>query len=50
MTEALGMRDRVQLQQDPDHIGVWPDRASGRPGAPPADGHGASRDSGEGTA
>jgi hypothetical protein len=26
MTEALGMKDRVRLQQDPDHIGVWPDR------------------------
>ena len=29
MTEALGMKDRVRLQQDPDHIGVWPDRAAG---------------------
>jgi hypothetical protein len=28
MTEALGMKDRVQLQQDPDHIGVWPDRSA----------------------
>jgi hypothetical protein len=36
MTEALGMRDRVQLQQDADHIGVWPDRAAAGPGAPPA--------------
>jgi putative ABC transport system ATP-binding protein len=26
MTEALGMKERVRLQQDPDHIGVWPDR------------------------
>jgi ABC-type lipoprotein export system ATPase subunit len=26
MTEAFGMKDRVRLQQDPDHIGVWPDR------------------------
>ncbi len=26
MTEALGMKDRVRLQQDADHIGVWPDR------------------------
>jgi hypothetical protein len=34
MTEALGMRDRVRLQQDPDHIGVWPDRPGGFPGAP----------------
>jgi ABC-type lipoprotein export system ATPase subunit len=38
MTEALGMRDRVRLELDPDHIGVWPDRHSnGRPGAVPAD-------------
>ena len=29
MTEALGMKDRVRLQQDPDHIGVWPDRNAG---------------------
>ena len=36
MTEALGMRDRVRLQQDPDHIGVWPDQAASRPGGPPA--------------
>jgi ABC-type lipoprotein export system ATPase subunit len=26
MTEALGMRDRVRLEAEPDHIGVWPDR------------------------
>jgi ABC-type lipoprotein export system ATPase subunit len=55
MTEALGMRDRVRLQQDPDHIGVWPDRAAGRPGAPAAgaaaaDGDGAAREYGEDTA
>jgi hypothetical protein len=25
-TEALGMRDRVRLEAEPDHIGVWPDR------------------------
>ncbi len=25
MTDALGMRDRVRLQAEPDHIGVWPD-------------------------
>ncbi len=35
MTDALGMRDRVRLQQDPDHIGVWPDRAAGSPGSRP---------------
>jgi ABC-type lipoprotein export system ATPase subunit len=28
MTEALGMRDRVRLESEPDHIGVWPDRPS----------------------
>jgi hypothetical protein len=28
MTEPLGMRDRVQLQAEPDHIGVWPDSRS----------------------
>ena len=26
MTEALGMRDLVRLEAEPDHIGVWPDR------------------------
>jgi ABC-type lipoprotein export system ATPase subunit len=26
MTEALGMRDRVRLEHEADHIGVWPDR------------------------
>ncbi len=25
MTDALGMRDRVRLEAEPDHIGVWPD-------------------------
>jgi ABC-type lipoprotein export system ATPase subunit len=30
MTEALGMKDRVRLQQDQDHIGVWPDRGAGQ--------------------
>ena len=28
MTDVLGMRDRVRLQQEPDHIGVWPDQAA----------------------
>ena len=32
MTETLGMRDRVRLEAEPDHIGVWPDR-SGSPTA-----------------
>jgi ABC-type lipoprotein export system ATPase subunit len=26
MTRRLGMRDRVRLREQPDHIGVWPDR------------------------
>ena len=26
MTRRLGIRDRVQLQEESDHIGVWPDR------------------------
>ena len=25
MTESLAMRDRVRLELEPDHIGVWPD-------------------------
>jgi hypothetical protein len=28
MTDALGMKDRVRLEQEPDHIGVWPDRTT----------------------
>jgi ABC-type lipoprotein export system ATPase subunit len=28
-TEELAMRDRVRLALEPDHIGVWPDRAGG---------------------
>jgi ABC-type glutathione transport system ATPase component len=27
MTETLGMRDRVRLEAEPDHIGVWPDQS-----------------------
>ena len=27
MTRRLGMRNRVELQEEPDHIGVWPDQA-----------------------
>jgi ABC-type lipoprotein export system ATPase subunit len=27
MTGPLGMRDRVRLEANPDHIGVWPDEA-----------------------
>jgi ABC-type lipoprotein export system ATPase subunit len=33
MTEPLGMRDRVRLEAEPDHIGVWPDTPEHRPGA-----------------
>ena len=28
MTRRLRMRHRVQLQEEPDHIGVWPDQAA----------------------
>ena len=28
MTRRLGMRKRVELQEEPDHIGVWPDQAA----------------------
>jgi ABC-type glutathione transport system ATPase component len=37
MTDALGMRDRVRLEAEPDHIGVWPDQAR-RAGAADSDG------------
>jgi ABC-type lipoprotein export system ATPase subunit len=30
MTRRLGMRNRVELQEEPDHIGVWPDQAADR--------------------
>ncbi len=41
MVERLGMRDRVRLQSEPDHIGVWPDS---RPeGEPPDNGASGSR-------
>jgi hypothetical protein len=33
MVERLGMADRVRLEEESDHIGVWPD-APGAPGAP----------------
>jgi hypothetical protein len=26
MIDSHGMKDRVRLEQEPDHIGVWPDR------------------------
>jgi hypothetical protein len=28
MIRRLHMRDRVQLQEEPDHVGVWPDQAA----------------------
>jgi ABC-type lipoprotein export system ATPase subunit len=31
MTDALGMRDRVRLEAEPDHIGVWPDASPALP-------------------
>jgi ABC-type lipoprotein export system ATPase subunit len=35
MTRRLRMRNRVQLQEEPDHIGVWPDQApDGEPDRP----------------
>ena len=33
MLESLGMRDRVVLRAEPDHIGVWPDPQAQAPGA-----------------
>jgi len=33
MVSRLGMRDRVRLEEEPDHIGVWPDRVT-RPATP----------------
>ena len=37
MTEALDMRDRVRLELQPEHIGVWPDqRSSDRADSGPA--------------
>jgi len=44
MTESLGMRDRVRLEAEPDHIGVWPDQpqltasAAGEDSEPGTDG------------
>ncbi|HEY2565822.1 MAG TPA: hypothetical protein VGI44_19085 [Acidimicrobiales bacterium] len=32
MIEELGMKDRVRLEQEPDHIGVWPDSRRGGAG------------------
>jgi ABC-type glutathione transport system ATPase component len=49
MTETLGMRDRVRLQQDEDHIGVWPDQPGGPPGTPPGNGSPGPHDSPDAT-
>jgi ABC-type lipoprotein export system ATPase subunit len=38
MTETLGMRDRVRLQAEPDHIGVWPDARPGQDHTQPGPG------------
>jgi hypothetical protein len=32
MTRRLGMRKRVELQEEPDHIGVRPDQAADEEG------------------
>jgi putative ABC transport system ATP-binding protein len=45
MTEALGMKERVLLEQNPDHIGVWPGQADrGQAPRDPADRGQAPRD------
>jgi ABC-type nitrate/sulfonate/bicarbonate transport system ATPase subunit len=28
--DRTGMRSRVELQEEPDHIGIWPDQAAGQ--------------------
>jgi ABC-type lipoprotein export system ATPase subunit len=43
MTESLGMRDRVRLESEIDHIGVWPDS----PNSPSPDISGMSAGTGE---
>jgi ABC-type lipoprotein export system ATPase subunit len=55
MTEALGLRDRVRLEAEPDHIGIWPDtlpedplRAKGRAPASGLSSEGAQRLNDEG--
>jgi ABC-type lipoprotein export system ATPase subunit len=35
MVRRLRMRDRVELQEEPDHIGVWPDQATDQDPADP---------------
>ncbi|QRX92322.1 ABC transporter ATP-binding protein [Streptomyces noursei] len=36
-TAPLGMRDRVLLQREPDHIAVWPDAPADTPAEPPGE-------------
>jgi ABC-type lipoprotein export system ATPase subunit len=38
MVEPLGMRDRVRLEAEPDHIGVWPDDQQQHPAGHPEPG------------
>jgi ABC-type lipoprotein export system ATPase subunit len=33
--EGLGLRDRVRLEQEPDHVAVWPDDEAGAHGVSP---------------
>jgi ABC-type lipoprotein export system ATPase subunit len=40
MIEPLGMKDRVRLESEPDHIGVWPDRPAEREPGTSAGRHG----------
>jgi hypothetical protein len=47
MTEALGMRDRVRLESEVDHIGVWPD--SQNPPGPDISGMSGGTGTGTGT-
>ena len=50
MTEALDMRDRVRLESEVDHIGVWPDtRRPANPGRPADAGTAAGSDTGTST-
>jgi ABC-type lipoprotein export system ATPase subunit len=36
VVDRLGMRDRVRLEDEHDHVGVWPDRPSGPDSGPAA--------------
>jgi ABC-type glutathione transport system ATPase component len=33
MIRRIGIRNRVELQEEPDHIGVWPDQAADQDGS-----------------